>query len=257
MRRLDDEIFMTYADGAVSDVNRRHAEADMARDAEAGRVVMILRSTAALVLRGCAAPMWSDPPRRLVAAIVKPDIYRSRMHAWPAWITGWAGVGGLVAASSLVALVVAVGVLWQVGTSRREVVTSNGATAWLAVGSGPIGSEFARVLDEFAGREVTPIDRPFTLIARLTDKWGSTCQEIDFDTLAPNDPPAFLLVACRAAAGTWNVVGAVAPIIMIDGLRRAAYVRTEAAAHEALSGVHTMIGAQQRASVINPETKKQ
>ena len=179
------------------------------------------------------------------------------MHAWPSWITGWHGFGGLAAACTLATLILTGGVLWQKTSSRQETAVSGSTMARVAVGSVPRGSELDRVLDAFSGRGAGPVDRRFTLVATLTDKWGNTCQEIDAYALAPDGPPAFVLVACRAALGEWTVVGAVSPIIVVDGTRREAYVRSEAAAHEALSSVLNMIGARQRASALKPETKQQ
>lgn len=257
MRRLDDEILMAYADGALSDADQRHVEAELARDAMARRTLNLFRSTAALARHAYDAPMWSEPPRRLVAAIEKPRARAPRLHMWPSWIAGWQGFSGVVAAASLASVVVVGGVLWQLGTVRREVSAPDTTPARVAVGRVPVGSELARVLDGLDGRAAGPVDRRFALVATLTDKWGNTCQEIDAHTQTPDGPPAFVLVACRAAAGEWNVVGAVSPIIVMDGPRREAYVRSEAAAHEALSSVLNMIGARQRASALKPETKQQ
>lgn len=257
MRRLDDEILMAYADGALSADDARWVEAQLVRDAAARRMVTVFRSTAALARHAYDWPMWSETPRHLASMIERPRAGVSRLHAWLSWIAGWQNVGGLVAVASLAALVAAGAAFWQPGLESREHASSDRTLARVAVGNVAESSELARVLDRLAAAAPGPRDRGFSLVATLTDKWGNTCLEVDAHALTLDGPPAFALVACRPAGRNWSVVGAVSPVVVIDGLRREAYVRSEAAAHEALSGVLAMIGARQRASALKPETKQQ
>jgi len=259
MRRLDDEILMAYADGALSAADARRVEAELERDAAARRMVTLFRSTAALARHAYDWPMWSETPPRLVGAIERARTRALRLHAWPTWLGGWPGFGGLaaVAAASLAVLVAAGTIPWPPGPDRRETTQSNGTISRVAVGKVPVGSELAGVLDHLTGLAPGPQRRGYSLVATLSDKWGNTCQEVDAQAQTPDGPPAFVFVACRPAGGDWTVVGAVSPLIMIDGVRCEAYVRSEAAAHEALSSVLAMIGARQRASALKPETKQQ
>lgn len=259
MRRLDDEILMAYVDGALSGADCRHVEAEIVSDTEARRLLTLYRSTAALARHAFDEPMWSEPPRRLLA-VLEARAKRARfMHAVPTWFTGWAGAGGLAAVASLALLVWVGGGEWRLPpkSTERATATADALAARVAVGTVPRPSELARILDDLSGGEATRADPRYSLVATLTDKWGNTCKEVDRLASTPEAPPAFVFVACRTSGGEWTVVGAVAPVVSTDASRRLYYVRSETAAHEALSSVLSMMGAQQRASALKPKTTQQ
>ncbi len=257
MRRLDDEILMAYADGALSEADRRLVETEIARDPQARRLITVYRSTTALARHAFDAPAWSEPPGRLVALIsARPHCSRT-VHGWPVWLAGSYGTGGLAALGSLAILAVLASAVWQLIPAGHDAAPADGKPAQVAVGPVPRQSELARVLDDLSADASHRRDRRFSLVATLTDKWGNTCKEIDARGPSPDTPPAFVLLACRAGVEQWTVVGAVAPAVDRNGSRRQYYVRSEADAHDALSGILAMIGAKQRASALKPETTQQ
>jgi hypothetical protein len=257
MRRLDDEILMAYADGALSEADRRLVETEITRDPQARRLITVYRSTTALARHAFGAPAWSEPPARLVA-LISARPHRSRtVHGWPVWLAGSYGTGGLAALGSLAILAVLASAVWQLIPARHDAAPADGNPAHVAVGPVPRESELARVLDDLSADATHRRDRRFSLVATLTDKWGNTCKEVDARRPSPDTPPAFVLLACRVGAERWTVVGAVAPAVDRNGSRHQFYVRSEADAHDALSGILAMIGAKQRASALKPETTQQ
>lgn len=237
MRRLNDEILMAYADDALSEADRDYVEAEVARDPQARRLVTLYRSTAAIARHAFDAPMWSDPPSRLVTSLEGRGRRRWGLHIWSYWITGWHGVGGLIVAVSLATCVLLGGAGRQLLLTQRDAHEPHGMSAHVSVGTVTRDTELARALDSFSGSAPVRGGGGFSLIATVTDKWGNTCKEVDARATTPGVPPAFVLVACRAGTGEWTVVGAVAPTMEFDGARRQYYVRSDAAAHDALSGV--------------------
>lgn len=257
MRRLDDEILMAYADGALSEADRRLVETEIARDPQARRLITLYRSTTALARHAFDAPVWSEPPSRLVAVINSRPRRSRRMRGWPVWLVGSYGSGGLAALGSLALLAVLASAIWQVMPAGHDDARAIGKPAQVAVGPVPRQSELARVLDDLSADATHRPDRRFSLVATLTDKWGNTCKEVDAHGTSPDAPPKFVILACLTGAEKWTVVGAVAPTVDRDGSRHQYYVRSEADAHDALSGILAMIGAKQRASALKPETTQQ
>lgn len=257
MRRLDDEILMAYADGALSEADRRLVETEIERDPQARRLITLYRSTTALARHAFDAPVWSEPPGRLVALIsARPGRSRT-VHGWPVWVAGSHGSGGFAALGSLAILAVLASAIWQLIPARHDDAPAGARPAQVAVGPVPKQSELARVLDDLLADATHRPHRRFSLVATLTDKWGNTCKEVDAYGASPDTPLAFVLLACRAGAEQWTVVGAVAPAVERNGALRQYYVRSEADAHDALSGILAMIGAKQRASALKPETTQQ
>lgn len=249
MIRPDDITLMAHVDGVLDRETSRAIDAHLAADARGRRDAARLRSAALVARMAFDEPMWSDPPARLVEPLVRsPRIVRV------ADLLGRWRLGPGRRAQSVVAALagMAAGIFFAVALSPSPTMDD----ARIAMGPVAPDSRLHQVLDLYAtgGQpDHAVVKRSFALVATFKNKAGQTCLELDqFDR--PADPvPEFVLVACRSVDAGWTVLG---------GARTRAsanvrFAKEEEAAHEAVRGILTMIGAEQRATAVETQGRAQ
>ena len=244
MLRVDDQILMAYADSGLGPNERLRVEALLQIDSEARRRVSQFRCTADILRHAFDEPMWAAPPPRLINTIMPASDssqllwLAARRRNWRTRIAPRIVAIGMATAAAGLAL--SFGLQWS---------PDPGA---VALGNVPAGSQLERVLESYHNGDEPSGTARFQLVAKLRDRHGRACHEVDRFAAGDRLVPTEVIVACKQGAGRWIVVGAVAPR---GHDRTKPYVEDEVAAHEAMSSVLRMIGATQRATHLKPESR--
>jgi hypothetical protein len=273
MIRPTDETLMAYADGYLDRESRHAVERHLVADAVARRTVRHMTMVKLLTQEAYGEHDFTAGVDRLADRIRRMPVARSacavpapprRLHVDFSWLTGAltfaAPVGAGMAAGMLATFVT----LAVVAPHRSVPGAGTGAGVDLALGTVPPTSPLARALDAASrpvadavgGDVMRPASSPFAQyqpVAAFKDKFGNDCMEIDAFPSASAQVPSAVVVACRGPDAVWAVQGAVSTKAQRAETRP--YVEDATQAHDAMSGILSLLGATQRTSAIKSESE--
>jgi len=253
MTRLSDETLMAYADGTLDADTHRKVERQLMRDAAARHLVHLMSLVRVLVQTAYGERDFTSGSERLIRTIEGAGArVAPKRSSGPklslALLLGGSAVGAAMAASLATALVLDSGL-----------VRSDGDADALAIGPLARRTELAQALERMENPASLPYrtgSAHFQQVAAFKDKFGNACHEVDAFTPGQFRVPNAVLVACRVPDDGWRLVSIVSTRPGSPGRSRL-YVDSENEAHQALTGILSMIGATSRTTAIDTEIRPQ
>lgn len=242
MKRPSDEILMAYADGELKGAENKSVRTFLRSDASARRTVRMFRWTALIVDEATGDVDFEIIPRRL-SELFGRRIPRpvQRYMRWPTRLMQ------AISAS----IILAVAMIWAVVIVDRPIIDGLPADANFALGKVSESSLLAAAFERSFNSERVEIDGyRLVSVQRFEDKFGDLCQELEITTADMTMPPAAVVVACRRGHQDWDIVAALHTKPTRLRATADAYVTDGAQAHEAVVGILTMIGANQRSTAL-------
>lgn len=256
MLEPDEEMLMSYADGALEPHHAAAVEAYLAANPHARKLVDDMRMTTELARQAFQAPMDIPPPDRLVSAIVgsqpvepadsgpgasvikfQSAVIRRRQRRPLEW---------LAAAASFA--LIATGAAWYVGGGT----TGPGREAMGEIATGPVskGGELERVLETHVSGLTFDLAAPeaqgraLKVVATFSDKDLRICRELEVLRDTRSMTPISVGLACRSKQGGWQLE-AVVQLGSSNQAEGPAYKPSGSNERDALEDVLQKIGAGQ------------